>query len=118
VDTQVVHGLVNCGASGVITGVGNVLPDTVIELVRLARAAAEGNPQAYEAAVALDRALEPLARFDEGPDLVLYYKYLQALVDESNTEGLSTLPDDHLTGSQSAYAREQLSRFLAWWAQR
>ena len=118
VDTQVVHGLMNCGASGVITGVGNVLPAAVIELVRLSRAAAQGDPQAHEAAVALDRALEPLARFDEGPDLVLYYKYLQALVNESDTDGPATHQDDHLTPSQAAYAAGQLSRFLAWWAQR
>jgi 4-hydroxy-tetrahydrodipicolinate synthase len=30
VDTQVVHGVVNCGATGAITGIGNVLPGPVL----------------------------------------------------------------------------------------
>ena len=34
VDTQVFHGIVNCGATGVITGIGNVIPEAVIKLYR------------------------------------------------------------------------------------
>ena len=44
VDTEVVHGIVNCGAAGVITGIGNVLPEAVLRLIALARAAADGDP--------------------------------------------------------------------------
>ncbi|MCQ1798965.1 dihydrodipicolinate synthase family protein, partial [Neorhizobium galegae] len=35
VDTAVVHGFVNCGATGAITGIGNVLPKEVIHLCKL-----------------------------------------------------------------------------------
>ncbi len=42
VDTQVVHGYVNCGAVGAITGIGNVLPREVLHLVALAEKAATG----------------------------------------------------------------------------
>ena len=35
VDTQVFHGFVNCGATGAITGIGNVLPREVLHLVDL-----------------------------------------------------------------------------------
>ena len=118
VDTAVVHGFVNCGASGVITGVGNVLPEAVLELVRLARAAAAGDPQAHGEAIGLERALHPLARFDEGPDLVLYYKHLQAVAAGAGNAGPATHRDDHLSPSQAAYAEAQLRRFLAWWDQR
>ena len=44
VDTEVVHGIVNCGAKGVITGIGNVLPDVVLRLIELSRAAVDGDP--------------------------------------------------------------------------
>ena len=35
VDTQVFHGIVNCGAIGVITGIGNVIPEAVLKLYEL-----------------------------------------------------------------------------------
>ena len=37
VDTTVFHGYVNCGARGVITGIGNALPKEVLHLVALPR---------------------------------------------------------------------------------
>ncbi len=40
VDTQVVHGFVNCNATGAITGIGNALPREVLHLVALAKRAA------------------------------------------------------------------------------
>ena len=40
VDTQVMHGFVNCGATGAITGIGNVLPREVLQLVELSKQAA------------------------------------------------------------------------------
>src|SRR5258708_4623778 len=43
VDTQVVHGYVNCGAVGAITGLGNVLPRELLRLVELSRETARGD---------------------------------------------------------------------------
>jgi 4-hydroxy-tetrahydrodipicolinate synthase len=43
VDTQVVHGFVNCNATGAITGIGNALPREVLHLVALSKAAAKGD---------------------------------------------------------------------------
>ena len=116
VDTQVVHGVVNCGATGAITGVGNVLPAPVLELFRLARRAAEGDPVAHRSAVELERALLPLSTFDEGPDLVLYYKHLAVLTGHHEFEH-SVHGDDALSPSQAAFACAQLERFEAWWRQ-
>ncbi len=79
VDTQVFHGFVRCGAVGAITGVGNALPKPVLRLVELCEQAAIGNVAARRSAEELDKALRVLSTFDEGPDLVLYYKYLLVL---------------------------------------
>ncbi len=114
VDTQVVHGVVNCGATGAITGIGNVLPAPVLELYRLSRLAAVGDATAHRAAVELERALLPLSMFDEGPDLVLYYKHLAVLTGHHEFEH-SVHGDDALSPSQAAFARAQLERFEAWW---
>ena len=84
VDTQVVHGFVRCGAKGAITGVGNALPREVLRLVELSMKAAAGDHEAYRLACELDQALAVLSSFDEGPDLVLYYKHLMVL--EGNPE--------------------------------
>ena len=46
VDTQVYHGIVNCGATGAITGIGNVLPREVLLLEALSKKAAQGNAEA------------------------------------------------------------------------
>ena len=46
VDTQVVHGIVHCGASGAITGVGNALPREILHLVGLCERAAVGDHEA------------------------------------------------------------------------
>lgn len=118
VDTRVVHGLVNCGASGVISGVGNVLPEPVLELVKLSRAAAAGDGVAHEQALALERAIAPLATFDEGPDLVLYYKLLDSLVANEADRARPVDGADQLSASQIAYATRQLERFEAWWTAR
>ena len=108
---------VNCGATGAITGVGNVLPAPVLELFRLARRAAEGDPVAHRSAVELERALLPLSTFDEGPDLVLYYKHLAVLTGHHEFEH-SVHGDDALSPSQAAFACAQLERFEAWWRRR
>ncbi|MDZ3993489.1 4-hydroxy-tetrahydrodipicolinate synthase [Pseudomonas sp. Teo4] len=46
VDTQVVHGFVNCNATGAITGIGNALPREVLHLVSLSKQAAKGDAKA------------------------------------------------------------------------
>src|SRR5689334_4000123 len=79
VDTQVFHGFVRCGAVGAITGVGNALPKPVLRLIELCEQAACGDVQARRLAEELDNALRVLSTFDEGPDLVLYYKQLMVL---------------------------------------
>ena len=86
VDTQVCHGMLRCGAIGLITGIGNVLPQPVLKLFELCQMALNGDAQAKSYANQLDDALMVLSTFDEGPDLVLYYKYLLFLRGESEYE--------------------------------
>ena len=76
VDTQVYFGFLRCGAQGAITGIGNCLPNEVIYLVDLCRRAADGDSEARRYAKELDEALAVLSRFDEGPDLTLYYRLI------------------------------------------
>ncbi|MEM7427689.1 MAG: dihydrodipicolinate synthase family protein [Pseudomonadota bacterium] len=115
VDTQVAHGFINCGATGAITGVGNVLPRETLYLVSLCEEAAAGNAQARMRAQELDAALYELARFDEGPDLVLYYKHLMVL--EGNPEYARHFNgSDVLSASQKAFAEQQLALFKAWYS--
>ena len=116
VDTQVVHGFVNCGAKGAITGIGNVLPREVLHLVSLSEKAATGDALARRKAHELDQALAVLSSFDEGADLVLYYKYLMVL--EGGREyGLHFNASDELSASQKRFAESQLLLFKAWYAQ-
>jgi 4-hydroxy-tetrahydrodipicolinate synthase len=115
VDTAVVHGFVNCGAVGAITGIGNVLPREVLHLCALARAAAEGDAEARRLAGELSAALHVLSSYDEGPDLVLYYKYLMVLRGEAEY-ALHFNADDALSASQRGYAEAQLKLFDAWYA--
>ncbi len=116
VDTNVVHGFVNCGASGTITGIGNVLPREVLHLVSLARAAANGDAEARQRAEELDAAMAVLSSFDEGPDLVLYYKHMM-VVQGHDEYRLHFNADDALTDSQRGYAEAQLNLFLTWYAE-
>ncbi|SDG28891.1 dihydrodipicolinate synthase family protein [Sulfitobacter delicatus] len=115
VDTTVYHGFVNCGAAGAITGIGNVLPHEVLHLVALCQAAAKGNVEARRRAQELDAALAVLSSFDEGPDLVLYYKHL--MTREGHAEyALHFNETDVLTDSQRGYADAQYDLFRAWYA--
>ncbi len=115
VDTQVFHGFVNCGASGAITGIGNVLPNEVLHLVSLCEKAARGDADARRKAQELEAALLVLSTFDEGADLVLFYKYLMVL--EGNPEyALHFNATDKLSDSQMAFARDQLALFKRWYA--
>jgi len=115
VDTQVVHGFVNCGARGAITGIGNALPKEVLHLVRLCQRAAAGDADARTQAGELERALWVLSTFDEGPDLVLYYKHLMVLQGSPEYERHFEV-SDALSASQRAYAERQLTVFKTWYA--
>lgn len=115
VDTTVYHGFVNCGATGAITGIGNVLPREVLHLCALSRAAAAGDTEARQRALELSEALGVLSSFDEGPDLVLYYKYLLTLKGDAAYE-LHFNADDALSPSQRNYAQQQLALFDTWYA--
>lgn len=116
VDTQVFHGFVRCGAVGAITGVGNALPKQVLRLIELCQQAARGDAQARRLAQELDDALRVLSTFDEGPDLVLYYKQLMVLEGHPEYEHHFN-ETDRLSPSQREYLHEQWSLFKAWWSQ-
>ena len=105
VDTNVFDGYVNCGARGAITRIGNVLPREVLHLITLCKRAALGNAAAREDAQILDRALSVLSSFDEGTDLVLYYKYLM-LLESNQAYERHFNATDALTDSQQAYAAD------------
>lgn len=115
VDTQVFHGFVNCGATGAITGIGNVLPKEVLHLVSLCEQAAKGDVEARRRALELDQALIVLSTFDEGPDLVLYYKHLMVM-EGSPEYKLHFNESDKLSNSQRAYCEAQLRQFKTWYA--
>ncbi len=115
VDTQVFHGFVNCGACGAITGIGNVLPREVLRLVSLCERAARGDPQARRRALELESALGVLSSFDEGTDLVLYFKYLMTLQGDEEY-ALHFNETDALSASQKRYAETQFRLFREWWA--
>ncbi|KQN67622.1 dihydrodipicolinate synthetase [Duganella sp. Leaf61] len=115
VDTQVVHGFVNCGATGAITGIGNPLPREVLHLVALSRKAAAGDALARRQARELEAALLVLSSFDEGTDLVLFYKHLMVL--NGDTEyTLHFNETDALSASQRRYAESQYALFRDWYA--
>jgi len=114
VDTQVCHGFIRCGAVGAITGIGNCLPREVLHLIALCQRAAAGDVEARRLAWELEDALAELARFDEGPDLVLYYKYLLVLLGDSRY-ALHFNEEDQLSPSQRAFAKAQLRLFQTWW---
>jgi 1-pyrroline-4-hydroxy-2-carboxylate deaminase len=114
VDTQVFHGVVRCGAVGAITGVGNALPKQVLRLLELSFKAADGDSQASSLAQELNSALSVLSTFDEGPDLVLYYKHLMVL--EGNPEYQHHFNHtDALSVSQKAFLEQQWKQFRKWW---
>ena len=114
VDTQVFHGVVRCGAVGAITGVGNALPKQVLRLLELCMKAATGDAEARTRAIELNDALAVLSKYDEGPDLVLYYKHLMVL--EGNPEYEHHFnKSDALSCSQRAFIEQQWKQFRTWW---
>jgi 1-pyrroline-4-hydroxy-2-carboxylate deaminase len=114
VDTQVCHGFIRCGAVGAITGIGNCLPREVLHLIALCKRAASGDVEARRRAWELEGALAELSRFDEGPDLVLYYKHLLVLLGDADYE-LNFDESDRLSPSQARFAEAQLNLFQQWW---
>jgi 4-hydroxy-tetrahydrodipicolinate synthase len=114
VDTQVFHGYVNCGATGAITGIGNALPKEVLRMVELCREAQAGNARSRRLAQELESALMVLSTFDEGPDLVLFYKHLLVLNGEEQYR-LHFNKTDALSSSQQAFVEQQYSLFQSWW---
>lgn len=116
VDTGVYHGYVKCGATGTITGIGNVLPKEILHFVALAKAAAAGDLDARQRARELGEALEVLSSWDEGTDLVLYYKHMMVLQGDPEYT-LHFNPTDALTPSQRAWAETQLHQFRTWYAE-
>ena len=114
VDTQVFHGIINCGAIGVITGIGNVIPEAVIRLYKLCVEASNGSSKARRLALELNDALKVLSTFDEGSDLVLYYKYLLYLKGEHEYK-FNFYESDKLSKSQSTFAKKQFKLFNEWW---
>jgi len=115
VDTQVVHGFVNCNATGAITGIGNALPREVLHLIALAKRAAKGDAKARRLAGELEAALAVLSSFDEGCDLVLYYKHLMVLNGDQEY-ALHFNESDALSDAQRRYAEQQYALFRTWYA--
>ena len=116
VDTQVYHGFVHCGAVGAITGIGNCLPNEVLTLIDLCKRAAQGDAEARKFARELEEALIVLSTYDEGPDLVLYYKYLLELQGDDDYK-YHFNQTDSLSASQREFAQKQFELFQNWWAQ-
>lgn len=56
-----------------------------------------------------------LSTFDEGVDLVLYYKYLMVLNGEEEYR-LHFNETDALSDAQRVFAEEQYAQFKAWYA--
>ncbi len=115
VDTAVYHGFVNCGASGAITGIGNVLPKEVLHLTALCQAAATGDAEARRLAKELDDAMQILSKIDAGPDLVLFFKHMMVLKGYSEYT-LHFNETDELSPSQRGFAEAQLALFDTWYA--
>jgi len=87
---------------------------TFVDIFVTKDSAARGGGGASDASVELDSALEVLSADDEGPDLVLYYKYILTLLGESDFE-LHFNEGDSLSDSQKHNAESELGRFQAWW---
>ncbi len=115
VDTQVFHGFVRCGAQCAITGVGNALPREVLRFGELCRRAAAGDAQARVYAQELEEAIRVLALYDEGADLVLYYKTLMVLEGHSAYQH-NINAFDQLSPSQKGFVEDQWKLFRNWWA--
>ena len=91
-----------------------VYPSKFSSWFHLCQLAAKGNVEARRLAKELDEALIALSTYDEGPDLVLYYKHLLCLQGHSDYE-LHFNETDSLSESQTGFVEAQLKLFLDWW---
>ena len=101
---------------GAITGIGNVLPEETLHLVSLCQRAAKGDPEARRLALELDGALATLSAFDEGTDLVLFFKHLMVLRGDPEY-ALHFNESDVLSDSQKRFAEAQRRLFQTWYAE-
>ncbi|RGP36280.1 dihydrodipicolinate synthase family protein [Pseudotabrizicola alkalilacus] len=115
VDTEVYHGFVRCGAVGAITGIGTIFPKETLLQVALSRRAAGGCVESDLRARELAEAFSVLAKFDEGVDLVLYFKHLMVLKGEEQYR-LNIYETDALSPSQAGFCTAQFHQFNAWFA--
>ncbi|TRD15551.1 dihydrodipicolinate synthase family protein [Palleronia caenipelagi] len=115
VDTEVYHGFVKCGAVGTITGIGTIFPKESLLQTELSRRAAAGDLEADQRARELADAFSVLAKFDEGVDLVLYFKHLMVLKGEKEY-ALNINETDTLSRSQAKFCEAQFHQFNAWFA--
>jgi 4-hydroxy-tetrahydrodipicolinate synthase len=88
----------------------------VLHYLKLCGQATAGDAEARRFAKELEQALLVLSTFDEGPDLVLYYKHILVLLGEKDYE-LNFNETDQLSKSQRRYAKIQLKLFQDWWVQ-
>ena len=84
-------------------------------LCALCQSAADGHAEARVRALELEEALGILSSFDEGADLVLYYKHLMVLNGDEEYR-LHFNETDELSDSQRNYVEAQYSLFRKWFA--
>lgn len=85
-------------------------------MCNLSRAAAAGDAEARQRALELESALAVLSSFDEGPDLVLYFKHMMVLKGDKEY-ALHFNETDALSESQRGYVEAQLKIFDTWYAE-
>jgi len=90
------------------------LPREVLQLVALSKQAAQGDAKARRLARELESALSVLSSFDEGTDLVLYYKHLMVL-NGDQAYSLHFNDTDVLSDAQRRYAENQYALFRQWY---
>ena len=90
-------------------------PREVLQLVALSKQAAAGDAKARRLARELESALAVLSSFDEGCDLVLFYKHLMVLNGDKEYT-LHFNETDVLSDAQRHYAENQYNLFRQWYA--
>jgi 4-hydroxy-tetrahydrodipicolinate synthase len=80
------------------------------------RPPARGDVEARRQAQELDEAMRVLSSFDEGPDLVLFYKHMMVLKGDEAYR-LHFNETDRLSDSQRGYCESQFALFQAWYAE-
>ncbi len=65
-------------------------------------------------AAELNEAMGVLSKYDEGPDLVLYYKHLMVLEGHA-AYARQIYATDALSSSQQAFLENQWRQFRTWW---